>query len=336
MVYAGLCGSDVRAATADPETGYVVGSTPLAVGPEGRVLGHEGVGRVVEAGSGVTHLRPGTLVTFESILRCHRCDPCRRGDFNQCERAVLLGMERDGLFATVADVPALLAHDVTDLARSEAGLRASACVEPASCAFVACSSCRVGAGDRVVVFGAGPIGLFGAMLCRTAFGAASVHVVEPVPFRRDLAARFADEVHDVEEFFARPPPGPIDVVVEASGDLGNVDRALPLLGPNARVALLARSGRPLSISRVDHLITNNVTVFGSRGHLCGAFSAVLRLVRAGRLPLEEAVTAVVDGLDGLCETLADPSLVAERNGKVLARLGAPPLTRTGDPASDAR
>jgi threonine dehydrogenase-like Zn-dependent dehydrogenase len=277
---------------------------------------------VREVGPGVEHVRPGDLVTFESIIRCHVCDSCRRGDFNQCERAALLGMERDGLFGTWVDVPAMLAHDVSDLADRESGLRAAACIEPAACAHVACRLCRVSPGDRVVVFGAGPIGLFAAMLCRVAFGAGLVQVVEPVALRREIAARWADRVQDVEEFFDEPPSVPFDVLVEASGAVENVDRGVPLLGAKGRVALLARSGRPLSLRCVDHVITKSISIVGSRGHLCGAFSDVLRLVRAGRLPLHEAVTEVVDGLDELQKRLDAPALVTERHCKVLARIGS--------------
>jgi D-xylulose reductase len=321
MLYVGACGTDVHVVESDPATGYVRGSAPFSVGPQGRVLGHEGVGRVVAAGDGTEAIAPGALVTFESILRCHTCEPCRRGDFNQCDRSVLLGMERDGLFGTVVDVPAELAHDVSDLRRVDDGLKAAACIEPAACAFVACTLCALAPGDDVLVLGAGPIGAFAAMLARLAFGAASVHVVEPVPFRRELAGRWADRTWSVDEFFSDPPPRRFDVLFEASGDVAGIDRALHLLGPNARVAVLGRGGRPLAVGRVDHLITNNISIVGSRGHLCGAFASILRLVRAGRLRLQDVVTDVVEGLPALRDRLLDPTRIAERDCKVLARLG---------------
>jgi D-xylulose reductase len=320
LLYAGICGTDLHVAQCDPATGYVRSSAPLSVGPEGRVLGHEGVGRVVEVGAGVGHLRRGDLVTFESILRCHRCDPCRRGALNQCESARLLGMEHDGLFATRADVPALLAHPVDDLADRPGGLIAASCIEPAACVLVAAAACRVGPGDAIVIFGAGPLGLFAAMACRLVFGASAIHVVEPVAFRRALAARWADRCSDVEEFFADPPALRADVVIETSGALAHVDRVLDRVAPNGRIALLARSGEPLALSRVDRLISNAVTIVGSRGHLGGAFADVLRLIRAGRLPLHEGVTAVVDGVRGLEKCLADPAFVTQHNGKVVARV----------------
>lgn len=324
MILAGICGTDLHAVQSDPESGYILGSSPLDVGPAGRILGHEGVGRVVEVGNGVDDLRPGAIVTFESIIHCHRCDPCRRGDFNQCERAKLLGMERDGLFAHQVDIPGFLCHDVSDLRSLPRGLEAAACVEPAACSYVACSLTRIVAGESVVIFGAGPIGLFTAMLCQKAFGAGTIHVVEPREARRALASRWCDRTYGVEEFFADPPPASIDVAIEASGVLGNVTQVLPMLGRNARVALLARSGEPLSVDVVDHLITNNIAIYGSRGNLGGAFSRILRLIRLQRLPLQDAVTQVVEGIEELAKWLEDPILVPEENCKVLASIDSVP------------
>jgi threonine dehydrogenase-like Zn-dependent dehydrogenase len=223
------------------------------------------------------------------------------------------------LFSSIVDVPGILAHDVSDLEGDDRGLLAAACMEPAACAYVACSLSRVRPGDEVVVFGAGPIGLFGAMIARMGFGAGRVHVVEPVAFRRSVAKEWADAVYDVDEFFDAAPSA--DVVLETSGVLDNVDRAVERLRANGRVALLARAGRALSVRAVDHLITNNISIVGSRGHLCGAFSDLLKLVRAERLPLDRAVTSVVDGLDALHQCLVNPASVVEQNCKVLAEIG---------------
>ncbi len=320
MLLAGICGTDLHVVRSDPRTGYILGSAPLEIGREGRVLGHEGVGRVVEAGAAVRGLRPGAVVAFESIVTCQACSACARGHFNHCRSSRLVGLEQDGLFRTAVDLPARLAHDVTDLAGTRAGLRAAACVEPAACAYVAADRAGVRPGDRVVVFGAGPIGHFAAMLCRTAFGAAEVHVVEPIPLRREHAAVWADRTYEVEAFFAAPPEA-VDVAIEASGEVGNIDRLLDRLAPRARVVLLGRSGRPLELGRVDHLITNGVTIAGSRGHLGGACEDILRLYRAGRLPLDGAVTGVVDGLEGIRRELEASPPLEQRHVKLVARLG---------------
>jgi len=319
MIYAGLCGTDVHLAESNPETGYIRSSAPAEIPPGGRVIGHEGVGRVIDVGDHVHHLKPGAYVTFESIIICHYCDVCRKGHFNQCRYAKLLGLEKDGLFGTTVDVPAMLAHDVTEFATKDEDLKAVACVEPAGVAYVACQNTRIKAGDVVVVFGAGPIGLFAAMLSKSVFGASAVHVVDPVEFRRKFAGKWSDQVYDVEEFFDRCPEF-VDVVIEASGCLSNVDRIFRRVNANGRIALLARSGVPLVVDALDHMITNAISLVGSRGHLCGAFSDILNLYRKGRLPLGDVVTEVVEGPQQLKVLLGTTEKILEKNCKVLVRL----------------
>jgi threonine dehydrogenase-like Zn-dependent dehydrogenase len=318
MIYAGICGTDVHLVETNPETGYIRCSAPAVIPNEGRLIGHEGVGRVLAIGSNVRHVKSGAVVTFESIIVCHYCDVCRRGQFNQCRRARLLGLEKDGLFGTVVDVPSMLTHDVTNLASNDQGLRASACIEPAGVAYVACQNTQISGGDEIVIFGAGPIGLFSAILSKFVFGASRTHVVEPILFRREFAKRWADCVYDVEEFF-NDPPRSIDVVIEASGVVDNVSQILRRMNPNGRIALLARSGAALHLEAVDHIISNQIVIVGSRGHLGGAFAKILCLYESGRLPLEEVVTSVLNSPEELVEVLRTPYQILHNDCKILTR-----------------
>ena len=81
--------------------------------------------------SGSGRFKPGDIVALESIITCQSCEPCRRGQFNQCLDARLIGLESDGLFSTVADVPESVAHNVTAIAQDDRSLRTLACLEPA-------------------------------------------------------------------------------------------------------------------------------------------------------------------------------------------------------------
>jgi (R,R)-butanediol dehydrogenase/meso-butanediol dehydrogenase/diacetyl reductase len=318
MLYAGICGTDVHLAERIPETGYIRSSAPAEIPTEGRVIGHEGVGRILETGVNVRHLHAGAIVTFESIIVCHYCDVCRKGHFNQCSNAKLLGLETDGIFGTTVDIAAMLAHDVTDLVKNDQDLQSAACVEPAGVAYVACQNTHIKGGDSVVIFGAGPIGLYIAMFSKLIFGASSVHIVEPVPFRRQFARKWCDYVYAPEEFFAAPPPG-VDVVIEASGFLDNVNKVFRQINANGRVAFLARSGMPLTLDAMDHMITNAIQLIGSRGHLCGAFTDILRLYREGKVPLHEVVTTVLNGPAELADFMQRPGKIFSENCKVLVR-----------------
>lgn len=319
MVYAGLCGTDVHLAETNPDTGYIRCSAPAEIPREGRIIGHEGVGKIIEVGSYVQHIEPDRYVTFESIIVCNSCDRCRQGRFNQCRHARLLGLQEDGLFATVVDVPAQLVHDVGAIVNDDKDMRAVACIEPAAVAYVACVNARISPGDVVAVFGAGPIGLFSAILSKVAFGASTVHMIEPAGFRRRLARKWSDKVYEIDEFFHNCPPF-IDVIIEASGELENIRRVIHHVDANGRIALLARSGESLALDSVDHMITNAISLIGSRGHLGGAFNAILRLYEAGLLPLEEVVTDVVNGPEELCDLLRSPDTIIHENCKILVKL----------------
>ena len=319
MIYAGLCGTDVHLVETNPATGYIRCSAPAEIPPEGRIIGHEGVGKVVAVGSNVPNIEQGAYVTFESIIVCHYCDICRKGQFNQCRHARLLGLEKDGLFGTVVDVPSMLAHNVSRLVQSDKDLMATAIIEPAGVAYVACQNSHITTGDVVVVFGAGPIGLLSAMLSKFVFGASVVHIVEPVEFRRRLASKWSDEVYNVDEFFENCPQY-IDVVIEASGYMDNISKIFRNVNANGRVALLARSGASLALDNVDHMITNAVSLIGSRGHLGGAFTNIISLYKNGRIPLDEIVTDVINGPECLCDLLKSPEKILEENCKVLVRL----------------
>ncbi len=323
MSLAGICGTDIHVIQTTRETGYIKGTAPIDIPPaSGRVLGHEGVGRVIETGSGVSNVKVGDYVTFKSILTCQTCKQCRSGRFNQCKHAKLFGLEHDGLFGTIVDVPATLAHCVSDLADSEHGLIAASCVEPAGVGYVAATATRVSPGDNVLIFGAGPIGALTAMLCREVFGAAEIHVVEPVAYRREFVTRWASHVYDNEFFNGAVMSHAIDVIIEASGVVDNVNYAFRRLAPNGRVALLARSGMPLTVQHVDYMITNTIKILGSRGHLGGAFNNILHMIRVGRLPLHEVVTNTISGLDTLKQCLEHPQAIVDNNCKVLVELSS--------------
>ena len=317
MLYAGICGTDLHFISADPQTGYLRSSVPASIPAEGRVIGHEGVGRITAVGAGVQGLEPGMLVAFESVLACGNCDVCRRGSPNQCRSSKLLGTQMDGIFAEQCDVPAILARPITPLGDSDMALKTAACLEPAAVAWLACAQARLAPGERVLVQGAGPIGHFAAMLARTVFGASRVEVLEPSAFRRGHVGPFADATHaDPASLEAGRR---FDVLIEASGDLPMTDSLLTRLDANGRLCLLARSGRPLVLSAMDHIISYNITILGVRGHLGGIFEKLMALVAEGRLPLHGVVTGVVDGVEALATALADPAAIARDHCKLLCR-----------------
>lgn len=317
LLRVGICGTDLHLLETRPD-GRIRCSSPFTIPAEGRVIGHEGVGVVAAVGPDTPLWHAGDLACLESILVCGECVPCRRGMFNQCARASLLGLQTDGLFQEWVVVPSRLAHRVNDLAGSPAERDGLACVEPAAVAFLACQNARVAPADHVLVIGGGPIGYLAALLARQVFGAARVTLSEPMRLRREFARLACDVTVTPEELHAAATR--FDVVIEAAGALPVIDSLLPRLKPNSRIVLLARTGTPLEIHQVDELITKGVTISGSRGHLGGAFAAVIELIRCGKLDLRQVVTRVVPGWNGLVRALEDPARLVREECKVIADL----------------
>ncbi len=68
-----ICGTDLHILKGD-----------VATCQPGGILGHEGVGVVEAAGSGVTTFKPGDRVLISCITACGRCDYCRKGVYSHC------------------------------------------------------------------------------------------------------------------------------------------------------------------------------------------------------------------------------------------------------------
>lgn len=318
MLYVGICGSDLHLVKTDKDTGFIKSSAPVSIPKSGRIIGHEGVGKVLEVGKNVKYIRPEMIVTLESILVCNNCEPCRRGDFNQCNDAKLIGLELDGIMGKIVDVNATLAHDVTSYIKNKKDLLAMACVEPAGVAFDACEYADIRPADRVLIFGGGPIGYLTGMFCKKVFGAAKIYIVEPIKFRRDLLKKITPNVYESLDI-AYNNIGKIDVIVEASGVLNNVRKMFKKVTANGRIVLLARSGEPLFLDQVDHMITQNIRIIGTRGHLGGAFDKILRLYSKGIIQLSDIVTTEVKGLNKIKELLESDNY-EENNCKVVVGL----------------
>lgn len=319
VLYAGICGTDIHLLQSD-QNGISLSSAPSDIPKEGRVIGHEGVGRVIGIGTDVLNFAVGDIVGLQSIITCFNCAPCRRGQFNQCSKAKLIGMESDGLFSEIADLPESVAYNLNKFYKNENSLMAAACLEPAAVSLLACEQSAISSGDRVLIFGGGPIGYFCAMFSKLLFGCSWVGLVEPSEFRRQHANKWCDEVFAKVD--GKLESRNFDVAIEASGHLENISSTLTQINPAGRIVLLARSGESLYIKSIDHIITNAIKITGLRGHLGGAFGRIIDLYIADKIPLHEAVTEVVDSIDDLYLKLQKPEEIANFNCKILAKISS--------------
>ncbi|WHT20557.1 alcohol dehydrogenase catalytic domain-containing protein [Crossiella sp. CA-258035] len=247
-----------------------------------RVLGHEAVGVVTEVGEGVTRLRPGDRVVLDPTQSCGRCDRCLRAESSHCanKSALEIGVGRDGAFAQLLTVEeqALypLPADVPD--------RRGVLIEPLACVLTGLRAAAVGPDDRVVVLGGGPMGVLSALLAVR--WAARVSLVEPDPYRRELAEAVTGltPLAELDES-ASPPP---TVVVDTTGSL--LEPSLRTVQDGGRVLLLGCDTAATATVRPFDLTGRCVSLIGSCDYHAQVFPAAIELIRG--LPCEQLVTDV--------------------------------------------
>lgn len=304
---ANLCGSDLHIWWGD-------GLLGARARPDGRVIGHEMTGVVHALGPGVEHdragtpLGPGDRIVCQYFAPCGRCRPCLRGRPEACTRAGAAFEGRPsvfphfrGAFAEYFYVrPAMAVFRVPDAV-------GDALAAGANCALaqvvMALERGRVGPGDRVVVQGAGGLGLYATALARER-GASQVVVVDGIDERLDLARRMgADEVVDLREHPSAAErvarvreltDGGGDVVCELVGRASAIEEGLGMVAPAGRYLELG-TFYPGTTAAVDPgaLVMRNISVQAVAFYDAASLQEALAFLErhAGDLPLERAATA---------------------------------------------
>ena len=300
---AGICGSDVH--------GYI-GATGRR--KPGVVMGHEASGVVALVGDGVTSVRPGDRVVLRSVLSCGTCEPCRSGRPNICERRRGLGMHLDGAYAECVRVPeALVAPLAATLSFEEGAL-----IEPLAVAMHAVNITPLELMDRVVIVGAGTIGLLTLLAARLR-GAGRIVVTDRSRHRLDMASTLgADAAVDVDagESVAAVLDAldgrAADVVFEAVGSSPTVQQSIAVARPGGYVTWIGNSEPFVELGMQD-LVTKELTLRGAYAYGTDAeFDRAAATLAAGRVdvrPLIELVAPLHEG-SGLFREMAEGGLAA--------------------------
>ncbi|MEU1945627.1 NAD(P)-dependent alcohol dehydrogenase [Streptomyces sp. NPDC020125] len=290
----GLCGSDLHY-YAHGENGPNVLRSPTA-------LGHEAAGTVV-AGDGP--LPAGTRVAIEPAIPCGRCRACRAGRYNQCPHGRCFGSPpTDGALTGHLAVPAEFAHPLPD----DFPLTSGALIEPLAVALHAVRRGHVTAGDRVLITGAGPIGLLVLQAAR-AVGAGETVVTDVNPGRLAHARRLgADRALDTSrEPLPRDPV--FDIALDCSGIESALAAAAHAVRPGGTVVAVGNPPQPrttLPLAWMQRQELTLVTAF----RYAGEFPAAVSLAATGRIGLESLVTArfpLERTADALQTALSDPA-----------------------------
>jgi 2-desacetyl-2-hydroxyethyl bacteriochlorophyllide A dehydrogenase len=297
----GICGSDLHM-TAEP----VFGITP------GYVLGHEMSGEVIEAGAD-TAFKPGDQVSVAPLRGCGACAPCLAGEPAWCANMKLIG----GGYAQYAAIAGRQCRGLpVDVSAADGAL-----AEPLAVALHGVCRSGMRPGDRVLVVGAGAIGLAVAFWARR-LGAAEVIVADLHALQEDRAMSLGATVFLLSGESLAPRvsercPGGPDIVFECVGKPGLIDFCISLVRPRGKVAVLGLCTAP------DHMdsfraISKEVEIVMSVFFDMSEFVRAIDALEADRFPPQGLITDTI-GLDAVpvafealrrrttqCKVLIDP------------------------------
>lgn len=269
--HVGICGTDFH---------IFGGKHPFLEYP--RVMGHELSGTVEEAPPGSV-LKPGDPVYIVPYLSCGTCQACRIGLTNACCNIRVLGVHCDGGMAELVSVPEPNVIPTGDIPLADAAM-----IEFLAIGAHGIRRGGVTARDRVLVTGAGPIGM-AALLFAKARGA-WVTVMDTredrLAFARDRLGANAVLLADADaEDNARSLTGSdwFDVVVDATGAAPPIERGFGFLAHGARYVLLSVVRDRISFSDPE-FHKREATLLASRNAQADDFAEVVRQMQAGRVP----------------------------------------------------
>jgi 6-hydroxycyclohex-1-ene-1-carbonyl-CoA dehydrogenase len=282
VIACGLCHTDL---------GYADGSVPTKKGIP-LVLGHEAVGRVVEAGEDYQAL-VGSTVLVPAVLPCGECPFCKAGRGNACPNQKMPGNDIDGGFATHFLVPARPLIKIGAGVSNVAAL--SVVADAVSTAYQAILRANLTAGDVAIVVGAGGVGGFVTQIA-SALGAqviagdisadrlklmAQYGAAETI----DLSSKDFKEVRKQVKNFAKGVPSLRHKIFECSGSTGGQTTAYGLLDRGATMLAVGYTPNKIEV-RLSNLMAFDATIHGTWGCPPEVYPGVLKLIEEGKVKLD--------------------------------------------------
>ncbi|MCW2249043.1 alcohol dehydrogenase [Azospirillum fermentarium] len=261
----------------------------------GTILGHEGVGVVEEAGSGVTAFKPGDHVLISCITACGKCEFCRMGMYSHCvDGGWILGHRIDGTQAEYVRIP----HADTSLHPIPAGMDEEALVMLSDilptgfeCGVL---NGKVEPGKTVAIVGAGPVGL-AALLTAQFYSPSAVIMIDLDDNRLDVARRFgatgtvnSGAGSAVEAVLSLTGGRGADVVIEAVGIPATFALCEDIVAAGGTIANVGVHGAKVDL-HLERLWAHNITI---TTRLVDTVSTpmLLRTIRAGKLAPQHLIT----------------------------------------------
>ena len=250
-----ICGTDLH---------ILKGDVPEVT--EGRILGHEGIGIIEEAGTAVSNFKKGDRVLISCITSCGKCEYCKKGMYSHCENGGwILGHLIDGTQAEFARIPYAdnSLYPIPANADDDAIVMLSDILPTGfECGVL---NGQVKPGDTVAIVGAGPVGL--AVLLTAQFYTPSTIIMIDMDDNRLQVAKNLGATHvinsqkenAVKKIFELTGNKGVDVAVEAVGVPATFELCESIIAPGGHIANVGVHGKPVEL-HLEKLWAQNITI----------------------------------------------------------------------------
>ncbi len=291
LEYVGICGSDVHYLEHGKIGNFVVNGD--------FILGHECAGTVVEVGSKVESLKVGDRVALEPGITCGQCEFCKAGKYNLCPDVEFLATPPyHGSLMNYIAFPENMAFKLSDNVSTKEG----ALVEPLAVGLHAAAQGGVRLGDKIVILGAGCIGLVTLLACK-AYGATDVTVVDVIEKRLEVAKKLgathvinARNENAVEKIAGLTGGKGVDKVIETAGSEFTIKQTPYLVKRGGTIVLVGLAPKDIIEFDFMQIMTKEAeikSVFRYRN----LYPAAIGAIADGKIDVKGIVTHEFDFSD---------------------------------------
>lgn len=280
ILYGGICGSDL---------GTYRGTFAYASYP--RIPGHEFSAEIIEIGDNDRNLKPGMIVTCNPYFNCGHCYSCQRGLVNCCTSNETMGAQRDGAFSEYITMPIERIYDGKGLSAKTLAL-----IEPFCISYHGISRANIQPNDKVLVIGAGTIGVLAAVAAKAK--GAKVYISDVAENKMNYAIETfgldGGILNDSPENFIKRVEeitngNYFDVTIEAVGLPSTFQACIDAAAFGACMVQIGVGKRTHEFD-FTLLQKKELNVYGSRNALKKDFLELIDLVKSGKVDLEKIVT----------------------------------------------
>lgn len=307
LLYGGICGSDL---------GSYRGGNAYVSYP--RVPGHEFSAEIIEVADNEFGLKAGMIVTCNPYFNCDSCHSCQKGKVNVCQDNQTMGVQREGAFSEYITMPVERIYDGRGLDPETLAL-----IEPFCISYHGVARAEIQAGDKVLVMGAGTIGVL-ATIAAKAKGA-EVTICDVAQEK----LTYAYESFGIDHMLLNSSPEAFtsgvaeltedhgfDVTIEAVGIPETFQSCLDAVCFGGKMVLIGVSKRNINDFFFTIIQKKELNIYGSRNALKKDFEELIDLVLHQGVDLKKIVTNRYSFAEG-AKALEDFSAGADKMLKVI-------------------